>query len=418
MHQNELMQLIQYDPSTDKVARRPILFVPPVVNKFYHFDLSPKTSFLKWLVDQGHTVFVISWINPDERHAEMGIAQYMTLGPLAAMDAIRDATGEASVNIVSFCMGGTLTAATLAFLAAKGEADRVASATMIATLLDFTDMGDFSVFVSEAHIAAMRKYLAKRGYVDSNDLTRLFSAVRANDQIWSPAVSHYLMGQEAAPSDLLYWFADGARIPERMHNDVSENFVHGNKLREKGGVSIGGCRARSRGGEDAGLPDLAQGRPRRRVARHLQGHALVRRRDEFPPRRLRPQCRHAQRTGGRQARLLAEREGGGDCRRLVRRRHETRRLLVARVGEVAEDPRRRTGEGAQGEERARACAGFVCEDAELTYLSFPAKVACIASDLREGNPGGKTGLALSTWVPFPSRRFRDARPGMTIVQGR
>jgi polyhydroxyalkanoate synthase len=156
------------------------------------------------------------------------------------MDAIREATGEESVNIVSFCMGGTLTAATLAFLAAKGEADRVASATMIATLLDFTDMGDFSVFVSEAHIAAMRKYLAKRGYVDSNDLTRLFSAVRANDQIWSPAVSHYLMGQEAAPSDLLYWFADGARIPERMHNDVSENFVHGNKLREKGGVSIAG----------------------------------------------------------------------------------------------------------------------------------------------------------------------------------
>lgn len=240
VYQNALMQLIQYDPSTDKVAKRPILFVPPVVNKFYHFDLSPKTSFLKWLVDQGHTVFVISWINPDERHAEMGIEQYMTLGPLAAMDAIRDATGETSVNIVSFCMGGTLSAAALAYLAAKGEADRVASATMIATLLDFTDMGDFSVFVSEAHIAAMRKYLAKRGYVDSNDLTRLFSAVRANDQIWSPAVSHYLMGQEAAPSDLLYWFADGARIPERMHNDVSENFVHGNKLREKGGVSIGG----------------------------------------------------------------------------------------------------------------------------------------------------------------------------------
>jgi polyhydroxyalkanoate synthase len=137
-------------------------------------------------------------------------------------------------------MGGTLTAATLAYLAAKGEADRVASATMIATLLDFSAMGDFSVFVSEAHIGAMRKYLEKRGYVDSNDLTRLFSVVRANDQIWSPAISHYLMGQEAAPSDLLYWFADGARIPERMHNDVNEFFVYGNKLREKSGVTIAG----------------------------------------------------------------------------------------------------------------------------------------------------------------------------------
>jgi len=240
VYQNQLMQLIQYDPSTDKVAKRPILFIPPVVNKFYHFDLSPKTSFLKWLVDQGHTVFVISWINPDARHAEAGVEAYMKLGPLSAIDAIERATGEQIVNIVSFCMGGTLTAATLAYLTAKGEADRVASATMIATLLDFTSMGDFSVFVSEAHIEAMRKYLQKRGYVDSGDLTRLFSAVRANDQIWSPAISHYLMGQEAAPSDLLYWFADGARIPERMHNDVNENFVHGNKLREKGGMVLDG----------------------------------------------------------------------------------------------------------------------------------------------------------------------------------
>lgn len=238
--QNELMQLIQYDPSTDKVARRPILFVPPVVNKFYHFDLSPKTSFLKWLVDQGHTVFVISWVNPDAHLAQMGVEQYMTLGPLAAIDAIEQAVGEESVNIVSFCMGGTLSAATLAYLAATGASERVASATMIATLLDFTAMGDFSVFVSDGHIEAMRKYLQKRGFVDANDLTRLFSVVRANDQIWSPAVSHYLMGQEAAPSDLLYWFADGARIPERMHNDVNENFVHGNKLREPGGVTLGG----------------------------------------------------------------------------------------------------------------------------------------------------------------------------------
>lgn len=238
--QNALMQLIQYDPSTDKVAKRPILFVPPVVNKFYHFDLSPKTSFLKWLVDQGHTVFVISWVNPDAHLAEMGIADYMRLGPLAAMDAIRDATGEGSINLVSFCMGGTLSAATLAYLAATGGEKRVASATMIATLLDFTSMGDFSVFVSESHIRAMRKYLEKRGFVDANDLTRLFSVVRANDQIWSPAVSHYLMGQEAAPSDLLYWFADGARIPERMLNDVNENFVHGNKLRDAGAVTVGG----------------------------------------------------------------------------------------------------------------------------------------------------------------------------------
>jgi polyhydroxyalkanoate synthase subunit PhaC len=238
--QNELMQLIQYDPSTAKVAQRPLLFIPPIVNKFYHFDLSPKTSFLKWLVAQGHTVFVISWVNPDARHAQMGIEQYLKLGPLAAMSAIEDATGERSVNLVSFCMGGTLTAALLAYLAGKGQSERVSSATLIATLIDFTEMGDFSVFVSEAHIEALKKYLQKRGYVESNDLTRLFSLVRANDQIWSPAINHYLMGQEARPSDLLYWFADGARISERMLNDVNENFVHGNKLREPGSVRVDG----------------------------------------------------------------------------------------------------------------------------------------------------------------------------------
>lgn len=236
---NDLMELIQYAPTTEKVYRRPLLFVPPLVNKYYLFDLTPKASYLKWLVDQGHTVFVISWANPDESHADTGMDAYVKDGIVAALDAVELATGETDADLVSYCLGGTLSAMTLAYLAQTGRADRVASATLIATLVDFGDMGEWSVFTSEQDLNAFDRYLDDKGYVEAHDLTKLFSAVRANDLIWSSVVNHYLLGDEVRASDLLWWFDDGSRIPARMLKEYGRQILRGNQLKD-GGVAIDG----------------------------------------------------------------------------------------------------------------------------------------------------------------------------------
>jgi polyhydroxyalkanoate synthase len=236
---NDLMELIQYAPTTDTVYRRPLLFVPPLVNKYYLFDLTPKASYLKWLVDQGHTVFVISWANPDESHADTGMDAYVKDGVIAALDAVEAATGEADADLVSYCLGGTLSAMTLAYLAQTGRADRIASATLIATLVDFGDMGEWSVFTSEDDLNAFDRYLDDKGYVEAHDLTKLFSAVRANDLIWSSVVNHYLLGDEVRASDLLWWFDDGSRIPARMLKEYGRQILRGNQLKD-GGVQIDG----------------------------------------------------------------------------------------------------------------------------------------------------------------------------------
>ncbi len=238
--QNEVMELIQYAPTTETVYRRPLLFVPPLVNKYYLFDLTPKSSYLKWLVDQGHTVFVISWANPDERHADVGLDAYVKDGVIAALDAVEQATGEADADVVSYCLGGTLTAMALAWLAQSGQGERVASATLIASLVDFSDMGEWSVFTSESDLKAFENYLDHKGYVESHDLAKLFSTVRANDLIWSSVVNHYLLGDEVRASDLLWWFDDGARIPARTLKEYGRQVLQQNRLKDAGGVTIDG----------------------------------------------------------------------------------------------------------------------------------------------------------------------------------
>ncbi len=238
--QNDLLQLIQYAPSTETVLKRPLLFVPPLVNKYYLFDLTPKSSYLKWLVDQGHTVFVISWVNPTEQHAAFDLSDYVKGGIVASIDAIEKATGEAQVDLVSYCLGGTLSAAAMAYLAATGQGDRVASATLIATLLDFKQLGDWSSFLGADDVAAFEAYLDDKGYVDADHLTQLFSTVRANDLIWSSVVKHYLLAEDARPSDLLSWFDDGARIPAAVLKQYVRLLLVENRLREPGGVVIDG----------------------------------------------------------------------------------------------------------------------------------------------------------------------------------
>ncbi|HEV2747089.1 MAG TPA: alpha/beta fold hydrolase [Allosphingosinicella sp.] len=240
IYQNDLMQLIQYAPATDQVYRRPLLYVPPLVNKYYLLDLQPKSSLIRWLVGEGHSVFVISWVNPGPELADTDIADYIRRGPIEALDAIEAATGERVVDLFGFCMGGTFVAMALAWLAAKGEGERVASATTIGSLFDFASLGQWATFSEPEQLRAMERHLLHKGFMAAQDLQALFSAVRANDLIWSSVVNHYLMDREAPPSDILYWFADGSHLPRAFLLSWTQQLLRDNRLREPGGMALDG----------------------------------------------------------------------------------------------------------------------------------------------------------------------------------
>jgi polyhydroxyalkanoate synthase subunit PhaC len=237
--QNDLMQLIQYAPATSEVKRRPLLIVPPWINKFYVLDLRASNSFIRWAVARGHTVFVISWVNPDERLAKKTFEDYMLEGTLAALTFIEQAVGELEVNAIGYCLGGTLLASTLAYLSAKSD-DRIQSATYFVTLVDFTDVGDMAVFIDERQLASLEKRMQKRGYLDARDMTTSFNMLRANDLIWPFVVNNYLLGKEPIPFDLLYWNSDATRMPAAMHSFYLRNMYHENRLVKPGGISLGG----------------------------------------------------------------------------------------------------------------------------------------------------------------------------------
>jgi polyhydroxyalkanoate synthase len=237
VYQNELMQLIQYAPSTPEVRCRPLLIVPPWINKFYVLDLQPKNSFIKWCVDHGHTVFVISWVNPDERLAQKSFEDYMLEGPLAALDAIEAATGERSANAVGYCLGGTLLASTLSYMVAHGD-DRIASATYFVTLVDFTEVGDMAVFIDQEQISSLEKRMQERGYLEAHDMATSFNMLRANDLIWSFVVNNYLLGKEPVPFDLLFWNSDSTRMPAAMHSFYLRNMYQRNLLAKPGGITL------------------------------------------------------------------------------------------------------------------------------------------------------------------------------------
>ena len=238
--QNHLFQLIQYDPATKDVAAEPLLYVPPLVNKFYMIDLQPKSSLVKWLVDQGRTVFVISWINPDESHRDCGVEQYVLDGIVEAIGQARARAKADKVDLFSFCLGGTLVSVALAWLQAKGRADEVNTATLIGSMVDFADMRDWAAFVHEAHLEALEGHLERQGFIDSTELQQLFAAVRSNDLIWSSVINHYLLDKAAPPSDLLYWFEDGARIPHAFLKSYNRELLAHNALKEKTGFAVGG----------------------------------------------------------------------------------------------------------------------------------------------------------------------------------
>lgn len=228
--ENELMQLIEYAPATAKVRARPLLYVPPLVNKYYLLDLTPEASLLRWLVAEGFTVFAISWVNPGPEHQDFGFSDYVEEGPLAALDAIAKAAPGEKADVFAFCMGGAVAAAALARLSATGRADRAASLTLIGALMDYSELGEWSTFAERAQIEAFNEHIERAGLVAGEDLKKLFSVVRANDLIWNSVVDHYLMDRKAPASDLLHWFADGANMTKAFLKTWSRDILHANRL--------------------------------------------------------------------------------------------------------------------------------------------------------------------------------------------
>jgi polyhydroxyalkanoate synthase len=229
IYQNELMQLIQYQPTTENVLRTPLLIVPPWINKFYILDLKPEKSYVKWCVDQGITVFLISWVNPDKTLGKKTFDDYMKEGPLAAMDAIEKATGELKVHTAGYCVGGTLLATTLAWLAEKRR-QRVTSATFFAAQVDFTHAGDLLVFVDEDQISALERDMQTSGVLEGSKMAMAFNMLRSNDLIWSYVVSNYLKGKVPSSFDLLHWNSDATRMPAANHSFYLRNCYLENRL--------------------------------------------------------------------------------------------------------------------------------------------------------------------------------------------
>jgi len=241
IYQNDLMQLIQYDPTTETVLKRPLVIFPPWINKFYILDLRPRNSFVRWAVDQGHTVFVVSWVNPDEQLAEKGFEDYMREGVYDVLDAIEKATGEREVNAIGYCLGGTLLATTLAHMAAKRDT-RIRSATYFVAMTDFEEAGELGVFIDEEQLRNLEERMNRRGFLEGREMATTFNMLRANDLIWTFVVNNYLLGQEPFPFDLLYWNDDSTRMPARMHSFYLRRMYQQNDLVKPGAIELLGVK--------------------------------------------------------------------------------------------------------------------------------------------------------------------------------
>ena len=240
IYRNDLIELIQYEPTTKEVNKTPLLVMPAWINKFYILDLQPENSCVKWAVDQGHTVFVISWVNPDEKLSHKGFDEYMTEGPLAALEAIEKATGEKEVGVVAYCLGGTLLSITLAWLTAKKQQNRVKSATYLTTMIDFAEAGELSVFIDEEQLKLLEARMSQQGYLEGSEMAMTFNMLRSNDLIWSFVVNNYLLGKDPFPFDLLYWNTDSTRMPAAMHSFYLRNMYQKNNLIKPNGITVGG----------------------------------------------------------------------------------------------------------------------------------------------------------------------------------
>ena len=239
VYQNDLIQLLQYEPTTKQAYRRPLMIIPPWINKYYILDLRPKNSFIKWAVARGYTVFVLSWVNPDAGLAAKTFEDYLRDGPLAALDAIEQATGSSDVTAIGYCLGGTLLACTMAYMAAMGDS-RIKSATYFASMVDFAEPGDLGVFIDDEQLAALDERMEEKGYLEGSAMANTFNMMRSNDLIWSFVINNYLLGKDPLPFDLLYWNSDSTRLPAAMHRFYLRKMYMENAMVEPGGITLDG----------------------------------------------------------------------------------------------------------------------------------------------------------------------------------
>ncbi|HEX6401664.1 MAG TPA: alpha/beta fold hydrolase [Pseudonocardiaceae bacterium] len=237
---NRLIELIQYEPQTDTVHEVPLLFSPPWINKYYIMDLAPEKSLVEWAVQHGHTCFMISYRNPDASLAELTMSDYLREGPLVALDVVEEITGAEQTNVAALCLGGTMAAAMLAWLTARGE-DRIGSLTVMNTLLDFTLPGQLGVFTDEAAITRLTRVMGRKGYLPADSMATTFNLLRGRDLVWNYVVNDWLLGEEPAPFDMLSWNADSTRMPATMQTEYLRCLYLENRL-AKGELELAGQR--------------------------------------------------------------------------------------------------------------------------------------------------------------------------------
>lgn len=238
----ELFELLQYDPLTEEVSETPLLIIPPFVNKYYILDLSEKNSLVRWAVQQGQTVFMMSWLNPTAEHRNLGFDRYVTEGVMQAMEVVEKQTGQRELNAVGYCIGGTLLMTTLAYMAGRRLKPRVKSATLLTTLTDFSDPGDIGVFIDDHIIKAIVHQNNQMGYFDGRVMAVSFSKLRENSLYWNYFIQNYLKGESPMPFDLLYWNSDSTNITAACHNDMLQKFYLENRLVQAGGYVVNGTK--------------------------------------------------------------------------------------------------------------------------------------------------------------------------------
>ena len=330
--QNDLIQLIQYAPTTEEVYERPLLVVPPWINKYYILDLVPEKSFVKWAVEQGFTVFLVSWVNPDARLAQKTFEDYMQEGILAAVDAVIRQTGSPKINALGYCVGGTLLASTLAYMAAKGD-NRIASASFLAAQVDFSEAGDLLVFIDDTQLKALEEMMAEHGYLDGSRMAAVFNMLRPRDLIWPYVINNYLLGKKPFPFDLLFWNADSTRLPAANHAFYLREFYHLNRL-AKGEMQLGGVRLDLSQRDHPGLRAVHQGRPHRAGAVGVPRQQAVRRTGAPDHGGIGPYRRRGQSAGEEEISVLVGR-ARAHAQRVDGQGGRDRRVVVARLGHLA-----------------------------------------------------------------------------------